>query len=347
MSVAVEARARPWTGPASTMQRAAWRYLPVAIFLLVWQLVVELVLVDRAFLPSVGATVTALWEMTRNGELALNLLVSIYRALGDNPGLLGTLGHGIFGALVPGKNTTPDAITIQALLREFIERGSMTAVMEVSSHGIAQGRVRGIHFDAAVFTNLTQDHLDYHATFDEYRETKARLFDELSPLAVAVLNAGSAVEMPWLGDVDAVLHAWHSGEQFGPALAGLLWGDRDEDHARNSLRQTLFLLRRMTDSAQPQLLNITNHTVALNPSSVDVDVRAFEDLARNSTPVALQQAAELYRGDLLDGFTVDEAPFEEWLLQERERPFPGSARRKFQMRQYGFFELLADGVQRV
>ena len=82
MSVAVEARARPWTGPASTMQRAAWRYLPVAIFLLVWQLVVELDLVDRAFLPSVGATVTALWEMTRNGEIALNLLVSIYRALG-------------------------------------------------------------------------------------------------------------------------------------------------------------------------------------------------------------------------------------------------------------------------
>ncbi|MBK9384753.1 MAG: UDP-N-acetylmuramoyl-L-alanyl-D-glutamate--2,6-diaminopimelate ligase [Planctomycetes bacterium] len=117
------------------------------------------------------------------------LLSSIYRALGDNPGLIGTLGHGIFGALVPGKNTTPDALTIQALLREFVERGSMTTVMEVSSHGIAQGRVRGIHFDAAVFTNLTHDHLDYHSSFDDYRETKARLFDELSPLAVAVLNA--------------------------------------------------------------------------------------------------------------------------------------------------------------
>lgn len=117
------------------------------------------------------------------------LLSSIYRVLGDNPGMLGTLGHGIFGALLPGKNTTPDALTLQSMLREFVERGSMTAVMEVSSHGLAQGRVRGIHFDAAVFTNLTHDHLDYHASFDEYRETKARLFDELSPLAVAVLNA--------------------------------------------------------------------------------------------------------------------------------------------------------------
>jgi NitT/TauT family transport system permease protein len=79
--VSAEARTWSWTGPGSPALRTAWRYLPVAIFLLVWQLVVELDLVDRAFLPSVGATVTALWEMTRNGEIAVNLLVSIYRAL--------------------------------------------------------------------------------------------------------------------------------------------------------------------------------------------------------------------------------------------------------------------------
>jgi NitT/TauT family transport system permease protein len=82
MTVSAEARTWSWIGPGSPALRAAWRYLPVAIFLLVWQLVVALDLVDRAFLPSVGATVTALWEMTRNGEIALNLFVSIYRALG-------------------------------------------------------------------------------------------------------------------------------------------------------------------------------------------------------------------------------------------------------------------------
>jgi NitT/TauT family transport system permease protein len=81
MTVSAEARTWSWAEPGSPALRAAWRYLPVAIFLLVWQLVVELDLVDRAFLPSVGATVTALWEMTRNGEIAVNLLVSIYRAL--------------------------------------------------------------------------------------------------------------------------------------------------------------------------------------------------------------------------------------------------------------------------
>ena len=102
-------------------------------------------------------------------------------------------------------------------------------------------------------------------------------------------------------------------------LAGLLWGDKDEDRARNSLRQTLFLLRRATGDADPQLLDINNHTVSLNPSAAEVDVRAFEPAARSGAAAELETVADLYRGDLLDGFTLDERPFEEWLLQERER----------------------------
>lgn len=102
-------------------------------------------------------------------------------------------------------------------------------------------------------------------------------------------------------------------------LAGLLWGDRDDERARNSLRQTLFQLRRVTGSATTQLLNITAHTVAFNPAAAEIDVRAFEGAARSATATDLEHAATLYRGDLLDGFTVDESPFEEWLLQERER----------------------------
>ncbi len=101
-------------------------------------------------------------------------------------------------------------------------------------------------------------------------------------------------------------------------LAGLFWGNRDDDHARNSLRQTLFLLRRMTGT-QPQLLNITNHSVAVDPLAAEVDVGAFEGSSRAGDPDALRQASALYRGDLLDGFSLNEAPFEEWLRQERER----------------------------
>ena len=68
------------SGARSTLLRAAWHYLPIAIVLLVWQVVVEFDLVDRAFLPSFGETLSALWEMTRNGEIGFNLLVSLYRA---------------------------------------------------------------------------------------------------------------------------------------------------------------------------------------------------------------------------------------------------------------------------
>ena len=102
-------------------------------------------------------------------------------------------------------------------------------------------------------------------------------------------------------------------------LAGLLWGERDDERARNSLRQTLFQLRRVAQPPNPALLRVTSHTVAMNPAAAEVDVQAFEQAARSDAATDLEDAATLYRGDLLDGFTVDESPFEEWLLQERER----------------------------
>jgi ABC-type nitrate/sulfonate/bicarbonate transport system permease component len=80
--VAVSVAAWSPAGARSNWLRAVWHYLPIAIVLLVWQLAVDLDLVDRAFLPSFSATLRALWEMTVNGEIAVNLLVSIYRALG-------------------------------------------------------------------------------------------------------------------------------------------------------------------------------------------------------------------------------------------------------------------------
>ncbi|MGZ3557455.1 MAG: hypothetical protein ACXU92_16590, partial [Gemmatimonadaceae bacterium] len=82
MAVSVAPRAWLQGGSLSSWLRAAGRYLPIAIVVLVWQLVVEFDLVDRAFLPSFSETVRALWEMTRNGEIVVNLLVSLYRALG-------------------------------------------------------------------------------------------------------------------------------------------------------------------------------------------------------------------------------------------------------------------------
>jgi UDP-N-acetylmuramoyl-L-alanyl-D-glutamate--2,6-diaminopimelate ligase len=108
-------------------------------------------------------------------------------ALLGKTAVIGTLGAGFPGSLSSAINTTPDAVELQFLLKEFKEKGASAVAMEVSSHGLAQGRVNGVRFDCALFTNLTHDHLDYHGTMAAYGEAKARLF-EMPGLEVAVLN---------------------------------------------------------------------------------------------------------------------------------------------------------------
>jgi DNA-binding SARP family transcriptional activator/ABC-type cobalamin/Fe3+-siderophores transport system ATPase subunit len=103
------------------------------------------------------------------------------------------------------------------------------------------------------------------------------------------------------------------------ALAALLWGGIDEQAARASLRQAIFALRKALGAAERYVLVSDANTLALDPAAVDVDVVAFERLVAATTPTALESAAAVYRGDLLAGFNIDEAPFEEWLLGERDR----------------------------
>ena len=106
--------------------------------------------------------------------------------------VIGTLGSGIPGALQPMVNTTPDALEIHRLLKEFLSQKAEAVAMEVSSHGLAQGRVNGVAFDCALFTNLSHDHLDYHGSMDAYAQAKARLFDTAG-LGAAVLNLDDPV----------------------------------------------------------------------------------------------------------------------------------------------------------
>src|SRR5690349_9583055 len=101
-------------------------------------------------------------------------------------------------------------------------------------------------------------------------------------------------------------------------LATLLWGGTPDVSARNSFRQALFVLRKALAS-NDDVLRIEGDTVALNCDGVEVDALAFERAVIDGTPVALEKAATLYQGDLLAGLGVAEAPFEEWLLAERER----------------------------
>ncbi len=112
-------------------------------------------------------------------------------ALGRRAAVVGTLGNGMVGERVEGKNTTPDPILLQRSLAEYLRRGARVVAMEVSSHGLDQGRVGGIKYDAAVFTNLTRDHLDYHGTMESYAEAKFRLFSARG-LKHAVINVDDA-----------------------------------------------------------------------------------------------------------------------------------------------------------
>jgi UDP-N-acetylmuramoyl-L-alanyl-D-glutamate--2,6-diaminopimelate ligase len=106
--------------------------------------------------------------------------------------VIGTLGYGTPGALHPLPNTTPDAVEIQALLKKFLDEKAEAVAMEVSSHGLVQGRLNGVAFDCALFTNLSHDHLDYHGTMEAYAAAKEKLFDAPG-LATAVLNLDDAM----------------------------------------------------------------------------------------------------------------------------------------------------------
>ena len=101
--------------------------------------------------------------------------------------VIGTLGSGFRGSLAENPNTTPDALELHRMLYEFRTAGAGAVALEVSSHGLDQGRVNGVEFDCALFTNLTHDHLDYHGSMAAYAQAKARLFDAPG-LGTAVLN---------------------------------------------------------------------------------------------------------------------------------------------------------------
>lgn len=104
-----------------------------------------------------------------------------------NCGVIGTMGWGSWGNLRQTVNTTPDALTVQQMLRQLRSERKKTVVMEVSSHGLEQGRVGGVAFNVALFTNLSRDHLDYHGSMEDYLAAKMRLFT-WPGLGIAVLN---------------------------------------------------------------------------------------------------------------------------------------------------------------
>ena len=122
-----------------------------------------------------------------NGKTTTTYLLKqlLERCLGAKVGLIGTNQNMIGDAVLPAERTTPDALTLQRLLREMADAGCTHVVMEVSSHALVQRRAGAIDFALGVFTNLTQDHLDYHKTFENYFNAKKLLFKQSR---MAVIN---------------------------------------------------------------------------------------------------------------------------------------------------------------
>ncbi len=138
------------------------------------------------FIKLVGVTGT-------NGKTTtVTLLFSLFKKLGYKVGLLSTVKNQINNEIIPSIHTTPDAIQLNSLLSQMVEKGCSYCFMEVSSHAVVQNRISGIHFTGGVFTNITHDHLDYHKTFDEYIKAKKRFFDSLGPDAFALTNKDDA-----------------------------------------------------------------------------------------------------------------------------------------------------------
>ena len=142
-------------------------------------------------------------------------------------GVIGTLGYGLYGALRPGPHTTPDAVTLQAELARMRDAGAGRVVMEVSSHALAQGRVNAVAFAAAVFTNLSHEHLDYHGDLAGYGAAKKTLF--LAPgLSFAVINRGDAFGRELITalpeSVQCIEYGLGSGNLVG-RTSRYVWGD--------------------------------------------------------------------------------------------------------------------------
>ena len=144
-----------------------------------------------------------------NGKTSVaTLLFRLFRALGNNVGLLSTVQNQINETLIPATHTTPDAIGLNALLNSMVEADCQYCFMEVSSHAIHQNRISGLQFTGAAFTNITHDHLDYHKTFDNYIKAKKQFFDELPATAFAVINADDRNGSIMLQNTKAAKHTY-------------------------------------------------------------------------------------------------------------------------------------------
>jgi UDP-N-acetylmuramoyl-L-alanyl-D-glutamate--2,6-diaminopimelate ligase len=145
---------------------------------------------------------------TNGKTTTTTLLHQLFTGLGYSCGLISTVENRIGTHIVPSTHTTPDAVSLNKLLNEMVEKGCTYCFMEVSSHAVHQKRIAGVHFKGAVFTNITHDHLDYHKTFAEYIKAKKGFFDALENDAFALTNCDDKNGTVMLQNTSAKKHSY-------------------------------------------------------------------------------------------------------------------------------------------
>ncbi len=182
---------------------------------------------------------------TNGKTTTTNLIKQILEWRDEKVGLIGTIGNYTGDQFIPSEHTTPESRDISELLAKMFEERVTTCVMEVSSHSIALDRIAALDFDIGVFTNLTQDHLDFHGTMEKYAEVKQKFFSGLKETAVAITNAGSDYGEFMNEHTIANAHSYglDDGSKFGNA-------DLVASNISYSLRGTSFTIKKRYSDEQ-------------------------------------------------------------------------------------------------
>jgi UDP-N-acetylmuramoyl-L-alanyl-D-glutamate--2,6-diaminopimelate ligase len=172
-----------------------------------------LAIIAKNFYGNPSSKLTLIGVTGTNGKTTTtHLLKTILEKNGEKVGLIGTISYIVGKREIPAVQTTPESLELNQYLAEMVQDGCTAAVMEVSSHSLVQYRVFGLTFRAAVFTNLTQDHLDFHKTMEQYATAKKRLFDMLGSPAIAVVNADDPEAGYMISSTQAKVMTYGTGE---------------------------------------------------------------------------------------------------------------------------------------
>lgn len=172
-----------------------------------------------------------------NGKTTIaTLLYKLFKGLGYSAGLISTVENMIDGKVIPSTHTTPDAVSLNALLKQMADEGCSHVFMEVSSHAVHQHRIAGLEFAGGLFSNITHDHLDYHKTFEEYIKAKKGFFDGLSSQAFAITNIDDKRGLVMLQNTAARKYSYSlkstadfKGKILENALMGLIMTVNDQE----------------------------------------------------------------------------------------------------------------------